>query len=317
MVKQPSSSTARQIAIAMIAMSTACGSPTSDDLVGQAESAIINGVLDDDHSSVGALLLEFDGESAADFCSGSLIAPAVVLTAAHCVEDASPRNTRFALQLTGPFLRVQEFFPFPGRLVDGPSVDNDLALVVLRDPVDIAPTPLSGSMPVAGMAVTLVGVGDQTLIEDSEGNVVPDGTSAGLRRAGVKQVADVIGRHFTVEGREGNACAGDSGGAVFAMIDGKEEQVGVISSANVTFDLSAHVSVAAFVDWLRTATGEDLALSGSAGTAEDLQPNTGDDALVLEGGCSLAPGTPAVDFIPILLIGLFAWGVTTLRSCRR
>ena len=61
---------------------TADGEADRGEALGAAGSAIVGGAEDAEHPAVVALT--FQGQA---FCSGALIAPTVVLTAAHCLHE--------------------------------------------------------------------------------------------------------------------------------------------------------------------------------------------------------------------------------------
>jgi len=64
---------------AVMAMTTAVASPAV---------AIVDGEVDREHTGVG-VVLAMDALGIIDTCTGTLVAPRVVLTAAHCVQDVS------------------------------------------------------------------------------------------------------------------------------------------------------------------------------------------------------------------------------------
>ena len=66
-----------------------CGSdaapPRQAAVLGQAEQAIIGGELDESTAGVVGLALDLGRRGVAGHCSGTLIAPNLVLTARHCI----------------------------------------------------------------------------------------------------------------------------------------------------------------------------------------------------------------------------------------
>src|SRR5688500_19454819 len=73
--------------IVTLAFAIGCAAPkeeSSDEGVVSTESAIKNGASDFAHPHVGALLWQPPGGGWGQSCSGTLIAPNVVLSAAHC-----------------------------------------------------------------------------------------------------------------------------------------------------------------------------------------------------------------------------------------
>ena len=187
------------------------------------EAAIWNGTPTSDFPAVGALVA--DGGA---FCTGTLVAPDVVLTAAHCTEfmdGHADADMRFA---TGPGA--------PGVLEGGiplndwlahPEYDGwnaDIGLAFLDDVVDMDPTwILADEMHDSewiGRIVTLVGYGI---------------TGDGLYDSGEKLETEVevyafdddVFFHYTAGT---NACFGDSGGPALYELDDGWRAVGVLSA---------------------------------------------------------------------------------------
>ena len=126
--------------------------------VASPSGAIVNGELDgDDHPNVGALIADFRGDgNNLIFCSGSLIAPDVFLTASHCTaflesQGLTEAFVSFDSELEEPVtsppatlhkgtLHTHPDFSFSGP--GGMSDPHDIAVVVLDDPV-VGITPAS------------------------------------------------------------------------------------------------------------------------------------------------------------------------------
>ncbi|HUH01894.1 MAG TPA: trypsin-like serine protease [Kofleriaceae bacterium] len=157
-------------------------------------------------------------------CTGTLIAPRVVLTAAHCTEDLR-RGAQLEVYAgadtaaAGALRLVTDWADHPNW--DGQ--DHDLAVVRLDSafdgiaPAALARTPLDAS--VIGRTVRIVGFGLSDAAQDR-----PDGK----KRHGTMQVTELATTTFTATPAPAVSCQGDSGGPVF---DG-ESLIGVTASGD-------------------------------------------------------------------------------------
>jgi secreted trypsin-like serine protease len=112
--------------------------------------AIVYGQLakDGEFDNVGALVGEYDGDLYI-FCTGTLVAPTVFLTASHCVNDGERMWVSFDNHVIEPVdpavntLRPGTAHAHPKYACCGTNNPYDVAVVVLDDPVTgIAPASL-------------------------------------------------------------------------------------------------------------------------------------------------------------------------------
>ena len=150
-------------------------------------------------------------------CSGTLVAPRVVLTAAHCLDGVRPDELEVALgaDLRGPAgaaIAIQDAAIHPDYR--GGADDPDLALLLLAAPAPASTLPLAlvdaATPPLApAAALTLVAYG-----------ALADHEDGGIRVAATTAVDTLAGARLTPVG-PGVPCGGDSGGAVLvATADG-------------------------------------------------------------------------------------------------
>lgn len=189
------------------------------------------------------------GDASVVMCSGLVIAPRVVLTAAHCLTGLRSRGTLevvFGDDAAAPtkVIVVMAAQSYPGY--DAMTGDGDIATLLLAEdaPVLPYPRPTSSIMDVtAGAALRAVGYGVSAWTANDPG----------VKRQGTLSLGDVRAASFDATPSPAMTCTADSGGPVFATIGSGEELVGVTSRGDtgcIASAVNARIDVALtpFVD---------------------------------------------------------------------
>ncbi len=187
------------IALALVGCSV---DQATDDDVDSTTASIVGGTTTSAYPAVGALV-----EQGEPFCTGTVVAPRVVVTAAHCLEGESAANISFAF---GPnayhpssVIHASAIHVHPDY--DAQSITSDIGVVVLSQDAPVTPIPMNTTAldsTWVGQSLTFVGYG------------VTNGTTqagAGTKRQVAIPVAQVGSTQFAYTGSK-NTCFGDSGG---------------------------------------------------------------------------------------------------------
>ncbi len=246
------------ISLAALAPAAAQATPKGDFFAATAErnpgaqASIIGG----DPASIDAFpSLAFVVAKNSFTCTGTVISPRVVLTAAHCVQDlnvggftppdeyivvtgrTNPRQTA-----TGNSLKVSETHVFP--LFNPGSGYGDAALLVLTSPTPAPAIPLAtaadsalyaggAGVLLAGWGLTRANASSAPNSLHSTSNVVLDPPACKTRTRSYYPPYSTGGQMCTIDppDRKNGGCFGDSGGPVIAQrADGSPVEIGIVST---------------------------------------------------------------------------------------
>jgi len=204
-----------------------CSAPASAQY-----NLIVGGDPAPEMQSVGALLHQ--GEA---FCTGTIIAPRVVLTAAHCLSDlTSPSGVTFFLGPdandlgNGRQIAVSELHVHP----DYAQTDNaDIAVAILAQDADVDAIQVNTDALGAGLVgtpITFVGYGL---------TAAPDGPF-GEKRKVVIAASGVSDFFIDYETPGKNTCNGDSGGPALVYSGATPVLIGVTSYGDADCNVDGH-----------------------------------------------------------------------------
>jgi V8-like Glu-specific endopeptidase len=193
---------------------------------------IIGGATDTLDPGVVLLFAQVPGSPGGALCTGEVISPHVILTAAHCVSPGEVGANAVFRVFTGSdfnlasaldLLPVRETHFNPLFDAANPQNGNDVGVAILANPISVSPlkinrAPITNAM--VGQPVRFVGYGLDN---------APAQSGSGLKRQTSTTLSDFTNLllHFSDGTHE--TCNGDSGGPAFMNINGSDVIVGLTS----------------------------------------------------------------------------------------
>ena len=245
---------------------TACSATTPDDEGSddaKRRAPIVNGTETSDYPATGMLLIQ--GQVG---CTGTLVAPNKVLTAAHCLDNVQADSLEVGFGADQ--YQIDETVPVVSA-VQHPQWDsqsNDVGVLTLAQDAQVPPVEMNPTMDQGwiGKVVILVGYG----VSDG-----PSQTGIGTKRmvdVTIDSLEATTLHYTTTQGK--TACNGDSGGPAFYEDNGQLVVVGVTSYGDQQCQqYGVYTRVDAYLDWVQQEITNPSADPNDPNNPDPVDPN--------------------------------------------
>lgn len=238
----------------MVAALLGCAATKLDEQVEITSSPIIDGELDGGDPA--AVAVSFAGVA---YCSGTLVAARVVVTAAHCIHQQVPDAVVLGWSLEEDAPQVGVLFAREAAGFDPTDFSDDIGVLVLEHdapmaPVTLASGPIDEHM-LLGARVRIVGFGS-----------THDGGDVRGKYQGWARVRAVDETTFSISPDPAQPCTGDSGGPALLTIDGVETLIGVTSSGDAACEsFATETRVDAYLSFVLASVEASTRAAASVG----------------------------------------------------